>query len=403
MRSLAERTTRIATSPTARVTASVDRLRREGVEVLDLGAGEPDFATPDEVAAAAHVAIHRHLTKYTPVGGTAALKRAICHRYQADYGIAYSESQVIACAGGKQALFNTALALFGPGDEVITHAPYWPTLTEQVKLADATPVVVRTNPESGFRIDAEPILAAITPRTRGIIVNSPCNPTGALIGEDAMRRLAEEAARRDLWLVVDLCYEKLIYDRVPHNLPSVLAAHCPEHGVICGSASKSYAMTGWRGGWTIGPARVIAAQHALQSHSTSNVSSITQAAVVAALNGSQAPVSEMLAAYRERRDSLAAWLRADPRLRFSIPAGAFYLFVDVSRLLSPDGLATTADFCEALLTEARVAVTPGEAFDQPGFIRLSYATSLDTLREGARRLLAFLDAHQPSSARAAVR
>jgi aspartate aminotransferase len=385
------------------VTASVDRLRREGVEVLDFGAGEPDFATPEEVAAAAHEAIHRHVTKYTPVGGTAALKRAICQRYHADYGVTYSDAQVIACAGGKQALYNTALALFGPGDEVITHAPYWPTLTEQVKLADASPVIVRANAEDGFAIHADPILAAITPRTRGIIINSPCNPTGALVSEDALTRLAQEAARRDIWLVIDLCYEKLIYDPVPHNLPAVLAAHCPEHGVICGSASKSYAMTGWRCGWTIGPARVIAAQHALQSHSTSNVSSITQEAVVAALTGSQTPVTDMLAAYRERRDSLCAWLGADARLRFVVPAGAFYLFVDVSALLSPDGLASTADLCEALLAEARVAVTPGEAFDQPGYIRLSYATSLDTLREGARRLLAFLDAHQPSPARAAVR
>jgi aspartate aminotransferase len=379
----------------------VDRLRREGVDVLDFGAGEPDFATVDDAAAAAHQAIHRHLTKYTPVGGTADLKRAICERYREDYGVEYTDAQIIACAGGKQALFNTALALFGPGDEVITHAPYWPTLTEQVKLADASPVVVRTSSATGFAIDPDAILAAVTPRTRGIIINSPCNPTGALISEDAMTTLAQEAARRDIWLIVDLCYEKLIYDTTPHNLPGVIVRHCPEHGIICGSASKSYAMTGWRCGWTIGPARVIAAEHALQSHSTSNVSSITQEAAIAALTGSQAPVGEMLAAYRERRDNLCDWLGADSRLRFSVPAGAFYLFVDVSALLSPDGLRSSGELCEALLAEARVAVTPGEAFDQPGFIRLSYATSLDTLREGARRLLAFLNAHQP--ARAAVR
>ena len=403
MRNLADRTTRIAVSPTARVTATVDRLRREGIEILDFGAGEPDFPTPDAVSAAAHQAIHRHFTKYTPVGGTSALKRAICDRYRADYGVEYTESQVIACAGGKQALYNTALALFGPGDEVITHAPYWPSLTDQVKLAEGVPVIVSTSAANGFAIESGPILDAITPRTRGIIINSPCNPTGALISEEAMARLADEAARRDIWLVIDLCYEKLIYDDVPHNLPRILATRCPEHGIICGSASKSYAMTGWRCGWAIGPARVIAAEQALQSHATSNVSSITQQAAIAALTGSQTPVTEMLAAYRERRDKLCDWLRADPRLRFAVPTGAFYLFVDVSAALSPDGLRTSADLSEALLAEARVAVTPGEAFDHPGFIRLSYATSLDTLREGATRLLAFRNARQPSAARAAVR
>ncbi len=262
-----------------KVTATVDRLRREGVEVVDLGAGEPDFPTPAAINAAAHAAIDQNFTKYTPVAGTPDLRRAICDRYRLDYGVEYQESEVIASAGGKQALFNTALALFNPGDEVITHAPYWPTLTEQVKLADATPVIVRTSPEHGFAITAGPILDAIGPRTRGILINSPCNPTGALISEAELTVLAREAARREIWVIVDFCYEKLIYDAVPHNLPGVLDRYCRDFSVICGSASKAYAMTGWRCGWSIGPAAVIAAEHALQSHATSNVSSITQKAV----------------------------------------------------------------------------------------------------------------------------
>jgi aspartate aminotransferase len=402
MTRLADRTSRIANSPTMKVTATVDRLRREGVEVIDLGAGEPDFGTPAAINAAAHAAIDEGFSKYTPVPGIAELRRAICDRYRADYGVEYSESEVIVSAGGKQALFNTALSLFNPGDEVITHAPYWPTLTEQVKLADATPVLVRTHADDGFVVRAAPILTAVTRRTRGIILNSPCNPTGALISEEELALIAREARSRGIWIVLDLCYEKLIYDPTPHNLPAVLAEHCPELAVICGSASKAYAMTGWRCGWTIARAPVVSAQNAIQSHATSNVSSITQKAVVAALTGSQAPVAEMLAEYRRRRDSLCDWLSREPHLRFQKPAGAFYLFVDVTRALSRDGLRTSAEFAQALLDESRVAVTPGEAFDAPGFLRLSYATSMDHLHEGSRRLMEFVSNHQPSGARTVV-
>ncbi len=371
-----------------KVTATVDRLRRQGVEVIDFGAGEPDFGTPADIGAAAHQAIHQEFTKYTPVSGTADLRRAICERYRLDYGVEYQEAEVIATAGGKQALFNTALALFGPGDEVITHAPYWPTLTEQVKLAEAVPVLVRTTATDGFAITASKLLDAVTPRTRGIIINSPCNPTGALISEDELTILAKEAARREIWVVLDLCYEKLIYDSAPHNLPGVIASHCRDFGVICGSASKAYAMTGWRGGWAIAPAALIAAQSAIQSHATSNVSSITQKAMVAALTGSQAAVDEMREQYRQRLGRLCDWLGVEPRLHFTRPAGAFYLFVDVSRGLLPN--ETTSGFAEALLDERRVAVTPGEAFDAPGFIRLSFATSMTNLEEGSRRLVDFV-------------
>ena len=214
-----------------------------------------------------------------------------------------------------------------------------------------------------------------------------------LISEDDLTIIAQEAARRDIWVVVDLCYEKLIYDRTPHNVPGVLQRHCGDRAVICGSASKAYAMTGWRCGWTIAPAQVVAAQSAVQSHSTSNVSSITQKAAVAALTGSQEPVTAMLDEYRMRRDNLHQWLAEDPRLGCCKPAGAFYLFVDVSGALSVDGFRTSADFAEALLNEARVAVTPGEAFDAPGFVRISYATSMENLREGSRRLLEFVHRH----------
>jgi len=282
------------------------------------------------------------------------------------------------------------MVLFGAGDEVITHMPGWPTLVEQIKLADATPVVVHTHAEDGFAIKAETFLNAVTPRTRGIIINSPGNPTGALISEDDLEVVAKEAAKRGIWILVDLCYEKLIYDPTPHNLPGVLARTLRDKTILCGSASKAYAMTGWRCGWTLGPKEVVAACNALQSHSTSNVCSITQKAVVAGLIGPQQCVTDMLDEYRVRRDQLCKWLGEEPRIRLVKPAGAFYLFPDVSDFLSPDGIRTTAQLAQALLDGPRVALTPGEAFDAPGFVRISYAASMEDLERGATKIIEHL-------------
>ena len=388
---LAARTTRVASSPTLKVGLDAAQLRRSGVDVVDFGAGEPDFATPEHAKAAGRRAIDENFTKYTANTGIDELKSAITARYQADYGVEYTPQEAIVSAGGKQALYNTALALFGSGDEVITHAPGWPTIVEQIKLADATPVIVRAHAEDGFRVDPEAVRAAITPLTRGIIINSPGNPTGALVDEADLAAIADDAAARGIWIVLDLCYERLIYEDVAHNLPKVLVDRMRERTVLAGSASKAYAMTGWRCGWILGPAPMVAACGAIQSHATSNVCSITQRAAVAALEGPQSCVDDMLSEYRARRDQVVEWLRADPRIRLIKPAGAFYLFPDISQLLSPDGLRTSAEFAEALLHDAHVAVTPGEAFDAPGFVRISYATSLERLREGTRRLLRFIN------------
>ncbi len=395
---LSERTTRVGVSPTMKVAAEAMRLKAQGVDIVDLGAGEPDFPTPAHVSAAAHAAIDANFTKYTTNSGTEELKRAVCDRYRADYGVEYTSAETIITAGGKQALYNAVICLFGQGDEVITHMPGWPTLVEQVKLADATPVIVRTHAEDGFRLRADAFIAAFTPRTRGIIINSPGNPTGALISEEELATLADAAKARGIWILLDLCYERLIYDPVPHNLPGVLSARMRDHAVLCGSSSKAYAMTGWRCGWALGPAELISACNAVQSHSTSNVCSITQKAAVAALTGDQACVTDMLAEYRERRDQLHAWLGEEPRLVVRKPEGAFYLFVDVSEFLSPDGLRTTGQFAQALLDEARVAITPGEAFDAPGFIRISYATSLAELKRGVDRIISFVHAVEQKAA-----
>jgi aspartate aminotransferase len=374
-----------------KVLVEADKLRQQGVDVVEFGAGEPDFPTPDHVKAAGHAAIDANFTKYTPAAGTTELKQAIATRYKNMYGVDYKANEVIVTAGGKQALYNVALALFGAGDEVITHAPCWPTLIEQVRLADATPIIAQTSAENGFTLDAQTLLNAVTPQTRGIIVNSPCNPTGALMDEHQMAILADGVAGKNIWIIVDLCYEQLIYEPIPHNLPKVLADKMKDRTILCGSASKSYSMTGWRCGWAVGPAQVISACNALQSHSTSNVSSISQKAALAAINGPQGFVKEMLEEYRKRRDALHSWLTADPRIKCVKPNGAFYLFIDISALLSPDGIRTSGEFAERLLQEAHVALTAGEGFEAPGFLRISYATSMDQLKEGTRRIQAFIE------------
>jgi aspartate aminotransferase len=383
----------VAMSPTMKGTIAADKLRRDGVDVVDLGAGEPDFPTPPHICAAGHAAIDAQRTKYTANMGTLELRQAVAARYHLDYGVTYAPDEVVITAGGKQALYHAAIGLFGPGDDVVTHAPGWPTIVEQIKIAGARPVVVRTRAEDGFVPSADLLLSALTPDSRGIVINSPGNPTGALISEADARTVAAEAAARGLWVVIDLCYERLIYDNVPHNLPAIFGEVLKDRLILAGSASKAYAMTGWRLGWAVGPKPFASAANALQSHTTSNASSISQYAALAALTGPQECVTEMLAEYQRRRDQVLVWLAEEPRLRCAVPQGAFYLFPDVSDFLSPNGLRTSADFCDALLEEEHVVTTPGEAFDTPGFLRLSYATSLDRLREGVTRIIRFARKH----------
>lgn len=392
---LATRMQHVGMSPTMKGTAAAEKLRREGVDVVDLGAGEPDFPTPAHVVAAGHAALDAGRTKYTSNAGIQDLRQAVATRYQLDYGVTYSADEVIITAGGKQALFHAALALFGEGDEVITHIPGWPTIVEQVKLAGARPVVVTTRAEDGFVPTAAAMLAATTARTRGLIINSPGNPTGALLSEADAREIAKAAEANGWWVVLDLCYEKLIYDNVPHNLPAIFGEVLRDRLVMAGSASKAYAMTGWRLGWAVGPKSFVQAANALQSHSTSNANSITQHAAVAALTGTQQCVTDMLLEYQKRRDQVLVWLAEEPRLRCFSPQGAFYVYPAVSDFLSPDGLRTSIDFADALLAEEHVVTTAGEAFDSPGFVRLSYATSLENLREGVTRLIRFARKHAP--------
>ena len=379
-----------------KVAAEADRLKRAGHQIVDFGAGEPDFPTPAHVKDAAKAAIDMNFSRYTNSMGIPEFREAICAQYKRDYGIDITPAEVLITNGGKQALFNTALALFNPGDEVITHAPYWPTIPEQIKIANATPVIVQTKPDDGFTVHPEKIVAAITSKTKAIIINSPCNPTGSLTDETAMTPIVEAAAARGIWLVIDLCYEHLIYDQVAHNLPKLLFDRHRDRSVICGSLSKTYAMTGWRAGWTIAPKELTAAFNVIQGHTTSNITSFVQKAGVVALNGPQEGVKVMLDEYRRRRDAIHGWLTANPAIKCVKPRGAFYLFPDISELLGGQ-VKTSADFAQRLIEQEHVALTPGEGFDAPGYLRISYATSMDQLREGATRILRLAESLQPKA------
>jgi aspartate aminotransferase len=393
---LAQRLANVTGSATMKVAAEADRLKRAGIQIVDFGAGEPDFPTPSHVKDAAKAAIDANFSRYTNSMGIPEFREAVCAQYKRDYGIDITPAEVIAVNGGKQGLFNTALALFNPGDEVITHAPYWPTIPEQIKIAEATPVIVQTKPDDGFTVHPDKIVAAITSKTKAIIINSPCNPTGSLTDETALTPIVEAAAARGIWMIVDLCYEHLIYDDVAHNLPKLLFDKHRDRSVICGSLSKTYAMTGWRAGWTIAPKDLTAAFNVIQGHTTSNITSFVQKAGVAALNGPQDGVSVMLDEYRRRRDAIHGWLTANPAIKCVKPRGAFYLFPDISELLGGD-VKTSAEFAQRLIEQEHVALTPGEGFDAPGYLRISYATSMEQLREGATRILKLAENIQPKA------
>ena len=396
---LAQRLANVTGSATMKVAAEADRLKRAGHQIVDFGAGEPDFQTPQHVKDAAKAAIDANFSRYTNAMGIPEFREAVCAQYKRDYGIDCTVAEVVLTNGGKQALFNTALALFNPGDEVITHAPYWPTIPEQIKLAQATPVIVQTKPDDGFTVHPEKIVAAITPKTKAIIINSPCNPTGSLTDVEAMTPIVDAAAARGIWVIVDLCYEHLIYDQVNHNLPKLLFDKHRDRSVICGSLSKTYAMTGWRAGWTIAPKDLTAAFNIIMGHTTSNIASIVQKAGVVALNGPQEGVKVMLDEYRRRRDAIHGWLTAHPAIKCVKPRGAFYLFPDISELLGGE-VKSSSEFAQRLIEQEHVALTPGEGFDAPGYLRISYATSMDQLREGATRILRLAEQLQPAKATA---
>lgn len=356
----------------------------EGLDVVDLGAGEPDFDTPENIKRAAAEAMKQGKTKYTPTAGTRDLQQAIISFYESEFEATYDRREVMATSGGKQAIFNAVVSLANPGDEVLIPKPYWVTFPEIAVFARATPVFIETE-ETDFVLTAEQVERAITPRTKLIILNSPCNPSGRVIPPKEFRRIMEVLNERGIYAVSDECYLRFVYPPAEVYSAATLPAELRRRLCIAGSFSKTYAMTGWRMGYSLAPPEWTSAMLKVQGHSTSNPNSIAQAAAIEAFTGQQDSVATMLKEYGERRDWLTSALGQIPGTRCTVPEGAFYAFPDVRGCLKGE-VKTSADFAERLLKEEQTVVTDGAGFGADGYIRISYATSLDRLKEGVRRI-----------------
>ena len=385
---LSERVARVKPSPTLAVTAKASELARAGRDIIGLGAGEPDFDTPEHIRAAAIEAIRAGHTRYTDVEGIVELRAAICDKFRRDNHIDYQSDQVLVSCGAKQCIYNLAAALLGPGDEAIIPAPYWVSYPDIVLLADATPVIVAAGAEQNFKISPEQLAAAITPRTRLLVINSPSNPTGVAYSRADLEGLAEVLrANPQVVTATDDMYEHIYWGQEAFCSLLTVAPDLHDRVVTINGVSKVYAMTGWRIGYAAGPRKLIGAMKKLQGQSTSNPCSISQYAALAALTGDQSCVAEMAAAFRQRHDWLVDALNALPGFQCLPGDGAFYAFPDVSGAIAAlDSVDDDTGFAEYLLDQAGVAVVPGTAFGAPGHVRLSYACSLDTLEEAVRRI-----------------
>ncbi|HYI10203.1 MAG TPA: pyridoxal phosphate-dependent aminotransferase [Thermoanaerobaculia bacterium] len=381
-----DRVTAMQESPTLAVLNRATALVAKGVDIVDFGPGEPDFGTPLAVAEAGKRAIDRGFTKYTNASGTKALREAIAARYNRRYGTSLALEHVIAGNGGKQELFNVSLALVRPGDEVIIPSPYWVSFPDQVEFAGGKAVFAPANPEDHFRPTLVDIEAVATERTRGVILNSPCNPTGAVIREDELQKIVDWCVAREAFLVFDETYELFVYDDNKHASAAIWFERHPETVIVVNSMSKTFAMTGWRLGYAIAHPEIITALGKIQSHSTSNPSTIAQHAALEALAGVDEDVKRMYDAYRERRAWLVPALNSLPNICCTDPDGAFYAFPDVSAAYGNAGITGSQSFADYLLDEARVAVVPGAAFGADGFVRISYATSMERIQEGIKRI-----------------
>ena len=390
---LTERINRIQISPTSAVIAEADKLKAKGVDIADFGPGEPDFPTPDHIKQAAIRAIEQNYTKYTPTGGIMPLREAICAWHKRELGSNYDPKECVVNVGGKHSIFNAVSVLVQQGHEVIIPSPYWVSYPDIVKYAGGTPVHVETYPQDGFSVKAAAIEKALTPKTRMVILSSPNNPTGGVVPPAEYERILALCAKRKIWLMSDECYSHFTYEpHKPYSIASVSGSK--EHVIIIGSMSKTFAMTGWRIGYTLAPEALIQATVKLQSQSTSNPTSIAQHAALEAMRGSMDSVPVMLAEYARRRRRIVDGLRAIPGVTCAEPGGAFYAFPNVAAYLangsSGQALAkNTTELAKLLLDKARVALVPGDAFGAPGYLRLSYATSIERIDEGLRRLEKF--------------
>lgn len=387
---LSQRAQNISPSPTLAIDSKAKQMIAEGIKVINFGAGEPDFDTPEHIKKAAVEALEKGMTKYTPVAGIQPLKEAIVEKFKKDNNLDYEPGQVVVSAGAKHSLYNAFMVLCQPGDEVILPAPYWVSYVEQIKLAGAAPIIVQTRQENGFKLTPEELRSALTRRARVIILNSPSNPTGAVYTRDELAALGEVLLENNITIISDEIYEKLIYDREEHVSIAQISPELKERTVVINGVSKAYSMTGWRIGYAAAPVKVAKAMANLQSHSTSNPTSIAQAAALAALTGTQVPVAEMVAQFNRRRKYMVERLQSMPGLSCNMPKGAFYVFPSMKGLVgkSYNGkkISNASDLASLILDEAQVAVVPGIAFGDDYCFRLSYATSMENIEEGLNRI-----------------
>lgn len=388
---LTNRINRIQTSPTALVISAAEQLKAKGVDIADFGPGEPDFPTPDHIKKAAVKAIEENRTKYTPTGGIMALREAIAAWHKRELGSDYTAKECVVTVGGKHSIFNAVSVLVQNGDEVILPAPYWVSFPDIIKYAGGAPVIVQTRAEDGFAAKAADIEKAITPKTKMVIINSPSNPSGGVVDGPEFEKILAVCKKHNIWVMGDECYSHFVYD--PHKPFSIGSVKDSKANVIIiGSVSKTFAMTGWRIGYTLAPEELIQAMVKVQSQSTSNPTSIAQYAALEAMRGSMDTVPPMLAEYAKRRKRIVEGLRAIPGITCEWPGGAFYAFPNVSAHLGEGKIAAAkncTELAKLLLEKAHVALVPGEAFGAPGFLRLSYATSIERIEEGLRRLEKF--------------
>ncbi|HUO35202.1 MAG TPA: pyridoxal phosphate-dependent aminotransferase [Candidatus Acidoferrum sp.] len=383
----ADRVNRISVSPTMLVLQEAEKLKARGVDVADFGPGEPDFPTPEHIKLAAVRALEENRTKYTPAAGIMPLREAICEWHASQLGSAYEAAECIVTVGGKHAVFQAICALVNPGEEVVIPSPYWVSYPDMVKYANGHPLLLETRADEGFVLRAAALEKILTPKTRIVLANSPNNPTGAVIPPEEFAKILDVCRRRGVWLLTDECYSHFTYgSSKPFSVASLPSAK--DSVIVAGSFSKTFAMTGWRMGYVLGPKELIGAIAKLQSQSTSNATSIAQYAALAAAHGPMDSVGKMLAEYSRRRERILAGLRAIPGVACVAPQGAFYVFPDVSAHYGP-AMPDDMAIAKQLLDREHLAVVPGTAFGAPGHLRLSYATSMERIDEGLRRLTRF--------------
>ena len=385
---LATRISRISVSKTMAVMEAAIKLREQGIDVVDFGPGEPDFPTPENIKQAGIRAIQADFTKYTAIGGIKELKKAIVDKHAREFGSKYEPSECVVNIGGKHAIFSIFAAVVNEGDDVVIPTPYWVTFADIARFVDSNPIFLATKESDGFRLTAEILEPALTPKTRLVVLNSPNNPSGAVVDDAEFGRIARLCRERNVYLLSDECYSHFLYDgRKPFSVASY--TDMKSHIVIAGSVSKTYSMTGWRIGYVLAMPEIINAIVKLQSHSTSNPTSISQKAALEALTGPQESVGIMLAEYARRRKFVLDRLRAIPGVKCAEPGGAFYAYPNISAAFGRGGIRDSVDFSAKLLEKAHVAVTPGEAFGTREHVRISYATSMEQLDKGLKRIHEF--------------